>query len=113
MTSVEIAYRPGDGGYRAVVDGRPLDIAAYVADPGDGGKVMVSLIVAADALQVGIPPRQLAPERRNQPPMTTWGNPDLPDPRANVPGWQPTPSAAEAGRAHTGEHRALGNGRPA
>jgi hypothetical protein len=100
MTSVEITYRPGEGGYRAVVDGQPLAIASYVADPGDEGKVMVSLIVAADSLQIGIPPRQpVQAERRNQPPVTTWGDPNAPDPRSNVPGWVPAHAEDNRGRA--------------
>ena len=100
MTSVEIHPRPGDSGYRAKVDGINLDIAGYIADPGEDGKVMVSLIVAADSLQIGIPPRQpVQADRRNQAPVTTWGDPSVPDPRSNVPGWSPAHAEDNRGRA--------------
>src|SRR5690349_17870436 len=101
----------GEGGsYVATVNGTPIQIAAYVADPGDNGRVMVSLIVAADTLQVGIPSarQEPPPERRNEAPTRVWGDKALPDPRTNVAGWTPPPPAADAGRGRTGEHRLIG-----
>lgn len=90
MTEVHIVPGgEGSAGYTATIDGLTLPIAAYTAEPGDSGQVVVALLVAADALQVGIPPARKQPERRNEPPLSTWGNPNIPDPRANIPGWQP------------------------
>ncbi len=110
MTAVQIAGGEG-GAYVATVDGITVPVAGYVAEPGENGKVLVSLIVAADQLSVGIPPARHAetlPDRRNHPPVSTWGNPNTPDPRANVPGWTPPPASADAGRGRTGEHRLVG-----
>jgi hypothetical protein len=110
MTAVQIVP-DGAGGYTATVAGTPIRVDAYAAEPDENGRVLVSLVVAADQLTVGIPPARHADptqERRNQPPPSTWGNPDVPDPRANIPGWQPPPLAADAGRGNPAGHRHAG-----
>jgi hypothetical protein len=116
MTEVKITPGGEGEGYTATVNGTPIQIAAYIADPGDHGKVMVSLIVAADALQVGIPPtrRDLEQTRQlNKPPVSTWGDKTRPDPRASIPGWQPPAAAVDAHRGRQGGEHRLENGWPA
>jgi hypothetical protein len=118
VTSVQITPSDG-GGYTAVVNGIALPIDSYAAEPGPGGRLMVSLAVHADSLQIGVPPARrpdLDSTRRidtarNEPPLSTWGDPTAPDPRRNVPGWttetggwKPPPAGADAGRGRTGEY---------
>ncbi len=108
MTLVEIVAQPPDDNnhttWLARVDGgKHFPIASYVLEPGgEGGAATVNLIVAADQVSIGdLHHRPAEPERRNSPPMSTWGSP-APDPRANIPGWQLPPAAADA---HRGGHR--------
>lgn len=111
MTAVQI-MPGGDGGtFVATVAGITLPIDSYVAEPGTDGRLIVSLAVFADSLQVGMAPaRRSDPEQTrilekpNQAPISTWGDPSKPDPRANIPGWQPPPARADAGRGQTGEY---------
>lgn len=114
MPNIQILPAPpgGEGGsYTAVVDGTPVPVSGYVAENASDGRVMVSLIIAADQLSIGIPPSRPSqqPPHQNQPPVSTWGNPAVPDPRSNVPGWVPPPAAADAGRERGGgAHRLVG-----
>jgi hypothetical protein len=112
MTEVKIVPSGEGGSLVATVNGTPIPIASYVAEPDDNGRVMVSLIVAADTLQIGVQParRDMEQTRQlNKPPASTWGDRTKPDPRAHIPGWQPPPQAADAGRGHSGEHRLPGD----
>ena len=104
MTSIQITPADG-GGYTATVAGVSLPIDSYVAEPGPAGRMIVSLAVFADSLQIGVPTRQDLDQTRilNRPPVSTWGDPSHPDPRTNMPGWQPPPTSADAGRG-TGEY---------
>jgi hypothetical protein len=116
MTEVRILPGGEGGNYTATVAGVSLPIDSYVCEPGPEGRLIVSLAVYADSLQIGVPParsRGLDETRRidtpNQPPLSTWGDPTAPDPRRNVPGWkpdgwQPPPARADAGRGNTGEY---------
>lgn len=115
MTQVKIM--PGEGGgYIATIDGVTLPIASYLAEPSDSGKLIVSLMVAADAVQIGIPPvrRDLEQTRTlNQPPTGTWGDPSKPDPRSNIPGWTPPSERVDAHRGRAGGEHRLESGWPA
>ncbi|GGN39447.1 hypothetical protein FHR83_006716 [Actinoplanes campanulatus] len=111
MTAVQIMPGgEGSAGYIATLAGVSLPIDSYAAEPDAEGRLIVSLAVFADSLQIGVPPRRsdLESTRRmetpNQPPVSTWGDPRQPDPRANIPGWQPPPARADAGRGQTGEY---------
>lgn len=112
MTSVQILPGGEGGTYTATVAGITLPIDSYVAEPGPDGRLVVSLAVYADSLQIGVPPTRrpdlestrVMPANRNEPPLSTWGDPTAPDPRRNIPGWQPPPAGADAGRGHTGEY---------
>ena len=109
MTAVQI-QPDGTGGYTATVNGAPIKVDAYAAEPDGQGRILVSLVVAADQLSIGIPPARHAepqPERRNQP-ISTWGAPGQPDPRANIPDWTPPPATVDAVRQRAGEHRHVG-----
>ena len=110
MTAVQVLPDDG-GGFTATVAGISLPIDSYVAEPGPDGRLVVSLAVYADSLQIGVPPRRpdLDTTRRierprNEAPVSTWGDRSKPDPRANIPGWQPPPARADAGRGQTGEY---------
>jgi hypothetical protein len=111
VTSVQIMPSGEGGSLVATVAGISLPIDSYVAEPGPDGKLVVSLAVYADSLQIGVPPRRSNLEQtrvietpRNEAPLSTWGDPNTPDPRRNIPGWQPPPAGADAGRGHTGEY---------
>jgi hypothetical protein len=111
VTAVQIMPGGEGGAFVATVAGITLPIDSYVAEPGTDGRLIVSLAVFADSLQIGVPPRRTDLEQtrrleqpRNQPPVSTWGDPSKPDPRANIPGWQPPPARADAGRGQTGEY---------
>lgn len=110
MTSVQIMPSGEGGSLVATVAGISLPIDSYAAEPGPDGKLVVSLAVYADSLQIGQPPARdrleqtRVMDRPNQAPISTWGDPSRPDPRANIPGWQPPPAGADAGRGQTGEY---------
>lgn len=78
-------------GWMARIAGAEFRVEAFGVEPAaDGGRAMVSLLVAADSVSIGDPSRggdtpavrSAVPERRG------WGAPG-PDPRAGIPGWQP------------------------
>ena len=112
MTSVQIMPGgEGSAGYVATVNGITLQVDSYLAQPNEDGRLVVSLAVYADSLQVGIPPRRSDLETtrrmeqpRNEAPLSTWGDPSKPDPWANIPGWTPPPARADAGREQVGEY---------
>ncbi len=110
MTAVQIQPGgEGSAGYTATIAGTAVHIDSYAAEPDKNGRLVVLLSVYADSLQIGIPPRRGLEETRvmekpNQPPVSTWGDTSKPDPRANIPGWQPPPARADAGRGQTGEY---------
>ncbi len=109
MTSVELTPLPRDD------DGRTLWLArvgnsvqfrveSYILEPDGDGGTQVNLVVAADRVTVGDPhTRTSEPDRRNRPPMGTWGAPGVPDPREQISGWTPPPATTDAHRG--GEHR--------
>ncbi len=68
----------------------PLD-AFEVQPPELGRKALVSLLIAADSVQVGdveAAAPQVQPVEEKQV-VSTWGAPGMPDPRENIPGWKP------------------------
>lgn len=111
MTAVQIVPGGEGGRYVATIDGTSLPIDSFVSEPGLDGRLIVSLAVYADSLQIGVPPqrpgldqtRRLEPPR-NGAPLSTWGDRSKPDPRSNIPGWTPPPAGADAGRGQTGEY---------
>ncbi len=110
MTAVQI-QPGGEGGanYTATVNGVSVRVDSYIVEPDKDGRLVVSLAVYADSLQIGVPPRRGLEETRilekpNQPPISTWGDRSKPDPRANIPGSQPQPARADPGRGQTGEY---------
>lgn len=60
----------------------------------EGGKALVSLLISADAVQVGGPPTGAASPQvhpatlERKPAVSMWGAAKT-DPRANIPGWTP------------------------
>ena len=95
-------------GYTVRVGGVEFAADAYAIEPAEAdGRALVSLVLAADGVQIGANPATSgaaagvrsagewaarpgrlvhAEQKGNQPGM--WGQPG-PDPRANIPGWQP------------------------
>lgn len=85
-----------DGGWVARIDGVEVPVVTYSVEPAaEGVKALVSLLVAADSVQVGDPStgtgappvRPAASEQK--PPLSTWGAQGKPDPREGIPGWRP------------------------
>lgn len=79
----------------ARVGGAEFPVADFGLSPADGGRVLVNLVVDADAVSIGdlpsagsTPPpgRPAAPEPKNER-RQVWGEPGKPDPRENIPGW--------------------------
>lgn len=92
-------------GWLARVNGVEVPVDAFAIEPGEAGdrRVMVSLAVAADVVQVGDPAaagtqhavRPATPEATQPTIRTPWGAPGHPDPREGIPGWTPDPSLAQ------------------
>lgn len=86
-------------GWLARVNGVGVLVDAFAVEPGEAGdrRVMVSLAVAADVVQVGDPAltgvqhsvRPSTPEATPAKVRAPWGAPGYPDPREGVPGWAP------------------------
>jgi hypothetical protein len=92
-------------GYEITVNGQalPVAISGYEVVATAGGPA-VTVTIPARTLVVGEPPvagarpAHAEPEQKAQ--LRVWGDPDLPDPRANMPGW---PVAGPSARAELGE----------
>lgn len=103
---LDIAERLGELGYLDPADGHintgmirwharigsvdiPLDSVTVDLD---NGTPTIGMIFQADTVTIGeaAPAPEAKPE---QPPLTPWGAPGVPDPRAGIPGW--TPEAAQ------------------
>jgi hypothetical protein len=85
-------------GWLARVNGTEVPVVAYGIEPADGGaQALVSLVVAADSVQVGDPSvgttappvRPAVPEPKS---VSTWGSATK-DPREGIPGWEPDTAA--------------------
>lgn len=93
QVAVQITPHSADDGvrYSARVNGAEFPVQAFSVEPDEQGRVFVSLVVEASAVQVGAPaeakPQQLAETK--PPRVSTWGDPSLPDPRESLPGWDP------------------------
>jgi hypothetical protein len=71
----------------------PLE-AFEVRPPEEGGRSMVSVVIAADSVQVGAAADSpVALPQPEAPPV--WGAPGRPDPREGIPGWTPEAAAGQ------------------
>jgi hypothetical protein len=88
-------------GWQVTIDGATFPVDGYAVEP-ESGRVLVSLVVAADEVSVRRSPASTSapavPDQKTN--LRVWGDPDLPDPRANMPGW---PVAGLSARAELGE----------
>jgi hypothetical protein len=95
-------------GYTVTVGGSVLEVAGYAVEPGKDGRAVVSLLLSADAVQVGAVPAQAAPQPTVAAPAkdarrAVWGQANTPDPRASIPGWSPDGATVEFAASNTGD----------
>ena len=97
---------------KATVNGSSFEVFGYGMEQTDDGRAMVSLIVLADAVQIGerpagpvVPPWSVQDEAAKVAASVldpsgkseksgrrgVWGQPGTPDPRENIPGWTSEP----------------------
>jgi hypothetical protein len=84
-------------GWKARINGAEFPVVTFSVEPGgEGGNALVSLLIPADAVQVGDPstgvaPPQVRPAVEEKPAVSTWGAKTA-DPRESIPGWKPESS---------------------
>lgn len=85
----------------ANIDGTDIPIAGYTIEQCENGPAL-NLVLLPDSLSIGEQPASTlaAPAVEQKPNLRTWGDPTIPDPRANMPGW---PVAGPSARAELGE----------
>lgn len=87
----------GDGpveSHAARIGGVEFPLTSFVIERGQNGEVFVSLVVEASSVHIadpatpfGVEPRVPVPAKSEQPKNSTWGDPTVPDPREQIPGW--------------------------
>lgn len=84
---VEDGKVPVEPGYLARINGVefPIVDAAFQTE---GGKPLLSLVLAPDSLSIG-ESSIAAPPQPKPSAVSSWGDGSVPDPRASIPGWQP------------------------
>jgi hypothetical protein len=88
-------------GWKARINGAEFPVVTFSVEPGgEGGNALVSLLIPADAVQVGDPstgaaPPQVRPAVEEKPTVQVWGSGGTPDPRESIPGWSPEKLGAQ------------------
>jgi hypothetical protein len=96
-------------GYTVTVGASVLEVAGYAVEPGDDGRAVVSLLLSADAVQIGTVPAQAAPQPTTvaapakDARRAVWGQANTPDPRVDIPGWSPGGATVEFAASSTGD----------
>lgn len=99
-------------GWTARIGDAEFPIRDFELGADEAGQPMVSLVLAADSVQVGAPPATVAvPQvRLAAPTVARWGGGTHPDPREGIPGWAPEKLgeqvAVRAEQAHSAEAHA-------
>lgn len=88
-------------GWQAAVNGTAMPLTAFSVEPGEDGRVLVGLVVAADEVSVRrsptLPPASGGTPEKPKNQRATWGQPGVPDPRASILGWMPESSSTSVG----------------
>lgn len=84
----------------AINGGDPVLVLDYAVQRDADGVVALNLVLPVDALSIGeTPAGQPAPVAQpgspETPPRSTWGDGSKPDPRASIPGWEPSGGLGE------------------
>lgn len=92
-------HAPDAVAYQARINGAAFPVETFGVEPGEDGRVLVSLVVAVSSLQIGEPDTDAMPATdEDNLSRSTWGDPGVPDPRETIPGWS-RPVSADVARA--------------
>lgn len=84
-------------GWQATVNGTAMPLDAFAVEPDEDGRVLVTLVVAADEVSVrrspAAPPAPAAAPETPKSRRRVWGEPGTADPREGIPGWNPEQTA--------------------
>ena len=86
-------------GWQATANGAAMPLDAFAVQPDDDGRVLVTLMVAADEVSVRrsptVSPAPAVPAEKAKNQRAVWGQ-SGPDPREGLPGWAPEQSEVPA-----------------
>jgi hypothetical protein len=87
--------------HAARIGGVEFPLTSFVIERGQNGEVFVSLVVEASSVHIadpatpfGVEPRVPLPAKQEPAKTSTWGDPTVPDPREQIPGWSRPLSAS-------------------